>query len=107
MKKKFSEMTKSEIDALSKEEYDAVSPFEKKHCYDCKHLVSADRFSISDLFCNNKESIKSRGTNLPGCIRCPYWKPDWSLIDKKHRTKENGYASIGTKILNFFKKYFK
>ncbi len=84
--KKFSEMNQSEINALSKEEFNNISPFEKRSCYDCKFLKSA-----LSWWCTNEDAIKVRGTRLPGCIKCNFWEPDWSMIDNKYKTKENGY----------------
>lgn len=63
------------------------TPFEKKSCYDCGYLKSA-----LSWWCGNKEAIKARGTSLPGCIHCPYWKPDWKMIDDEYKTPENGYT---------------
>ena len=36
--KRFSDMTQSEINNMSKEEFAKVSPFDKKSCADCGHL---------------------------------------------------------------------
>jgi hypothetical protein len=84
--KKFSEMSQSEINSLSKEEFMSISPFEKRSCYDCGHLKQA-----LSWWCGNKDAIKKRGTTIPGCIKCPFWAPDWNLIDDKYKTPENGY----------------
>lgn len=64
------------------------TPFEKKSCYDCAHLKSA-----LSWWCSNEEAIEARGTRIPGCIHCPYWSPEWSMIEKEHRTEANGYKS--------------
>jgi hypothetical protein len=85
--KPFSEMSQSEIDAMTKEDFKAVSPFEKKSCYDCGDLKQALSY-----WCKNKDAIKLRGTSIPGCIKCPYWTPDWKYIDDKYKTEENGYV---------------
>jgi hypothetical protein len=77
----------------SKNELDKMTPFEKKSCYDCGHLTAA-----LFMYCTNKDAIKSRGTTIPGCVKCPYWKPDWSMISKEYRTKENGYVAPSEKI---------
>jgi len=77
--KKFSEMNQSEIKALSEEEFNAASPFEKKSCYDCNHLKSA-----LSHWCSSKEAIKARGTSLPGCIKCDFWQPNSKVI-KEYR----------------------
>lgn len=104
--KKFSEMNQSEINALTKEEFKAVSPFEKKSCYDCGHLKSA-----LSLWCTNEEAKKARGTTLPGCIKCTFWKPDWKVIDDKYKTEENGYVKPIEKVkqiaLNSSVKWYK
>lgn len=84
--KKFSEMSQGEINNMNQEEFESVSPFEKKSCYDCGHIKSA-----LSLWCGSEEARKARGTSIPGCIKCPYWKPDWKYIDGKYKTKENGY----------------
>lgn len=84
--KKFSEMTQSEIDSLSKEEFMAISPFDKKSCYDCRHIKQA-----LSWWCGNPDAIKRRGTSIPGCVKCPFWKPDWNSIDDKYKIPENGY----------------
>ena len=104
--KKFSEMNQSEIEALSKEEFKAVSPFEKKSCYDCGHLKSA-----LSWWCSSEDAIKARGTRIPGCIKCPYWKPDWKEIDNKYKTEDNGYVKPIEKVkqvaLNSSVKWYK
>jgi hypothetical protein len=41
-------------------------------------------------WCTSKEAKKARGTSLPGCIKCTFWKPDWKVIDEKYKTEENG-----------------
>lgn len=103
----FSEMSQLEIDALSKDEYKSISPFDKKTCYDCSFLKSA-----MSWWCTNDDAKKRRGTSLPGCIKCPLWKPDWNNIDQKYKTEENGYikSTIYTPIKksnNWFKRLFK
>jgi hypothetical protein len=62
------------------------SPFEKRSCYDCSHL-----FARVSWWCGNEEAVKARGTAIPGCIHCTFWKPDFSHIDDKYKTPENGY----------------
>jgi hypothetical protein len=62
------------------------SPFEIRSCYDCGHLKA-----VINWWCGNKEAIAYRGTAIPGCRNCPYWKPDWSMIKEKYKTRENGY----------------
>lgn len=71
------------------------TPFELKSCYDCGHLKSAVSW-----WCGSKEAIAARGTQIPGCIHCPFWKPDWKMIPKKYKTLENGYV----KKLTFWQK---
>lgn len=71
---------------MSDEEFKAVSPFDKKSCYDCKYLKRA-----LSHWCRNPEAIAARGTSIPGCIKCPYWEPNWRYIEDKYKTEENGY----------------
>lgn len=78
--KKFSQMAQGEINAMSAEEFAAVSPFEKKSCYDCVYLKSA-----LSWWCTNKEAKNARGTSLPGGVRCPFWGPKLKLIDDKFK----------------------
>lgn len=85
--KKFSEMSQSEINDMSKEEFAKVSPFDKKSCSDCGHLKE-----VLSLWCTNERAIKVRGTRIPGCIKCPYWKPDWNYIPEEYHTAEYGYV---------------
>lgn len=46
-----------------------------RSCYDCSFLVAKVNW-----WCSNKDAIKARGTAIPGCIHCPYWKPEMSMI---------------------------
>ncbi len=91
--KRLSEMNQREINELTKEEFESISPFEKKSCFDCGHLKSA-----LSWWCTNKEASKARGTTFPGCIKCPFWKPDWKMIDDRYKTEENGYVRPIDKI---------
>lgn len=91
--KLFNELSSDEIKLLSKEEYNEYSPFEKKSCGDCKHIVG-----YVNLWCNNADAIVLRGTSIPGIVKCPYWKPDWKHIDKKYKIPENGYKTFWQKI---------
>ena len=95
MSKKFSDMTTEEIEAMSDAEFKAVSPFEKKSCHDCAHIVPA-----MSLYCGNIAAVSARGTSLPGCIRCPYWEPNFDYIDAKYRTKKNGYVPLVDQLVN-------
>jgi hypothetical protein len=97
--KKFSEMNQSEINALSKEEFKLVSPFEKKSCYDCGHLKNT-----LSWWCTSEDARKARGTTLPGCIKCTFWNPNWKVIDDKYKTEENGYVKSIEKVKQQFKK---
>ncbi len=72
---------------MPREEFLAVSPFERKHCADCAFLVG-----YVNWWCRNEEAIKFRGTKIPGVVKCPFWSPDWKHIDKKYKTAENGYV---------------
>lgn len=85
--KKISEMTQTEINALSDEEYKNISPFDKRSCYHCNDLKSA-----LSHWCGNKEAIKARGTSIPGCVKCTYWTPNWDYIDEKYKTEQNNYV---------------
>jgi len=69
-KKLFKDMTQEEIYNMTKEEFEAVLPEDKRSCYDCYHLTSA-----CSLWCSNKEAIEYRKTTIPGCIKCIFWKP--------------------------------
>lgn len=95
MKKKFEDLTSEEINAMSKAEFAAVSPFDKKSCHDCSHIVAA-----MSLYCGNIAAVSARGTSIPGCIKCPYWEPNFDYIDKKYHTKEYGYVSLLDQIVN-------
>jgi hypothetical protein len=68
------------------------TPFEKRSCYDCDHIVG-----YVSWWCGSEEATKARGTKIPGCIHCPYWKPDWEYIADKYKTKENGYKAPSLK----------
>lgn len=81
------------------------TPFELKSCYDCAHLIAKVNW-----WCGCKEAVKARGTAIPGCIHCPYWSPDWSMIKKEpipyeekngyHNSLETDYWSdVATRIL--------
>ena len=93
--KKFSEMSQDEINAMSAAEFKAVSPFEKKSCADCAHIVAA-----MSLYCGNIAATSARGTSIPGAIKCPYWEPNFDYIDHKYRTKKNGYVSLVDQLVN-------
>jgi len=86
MNKTFAELTQQEIDQMSDADFKAVSPFDKKSCFDCANLKSAMHW-----WCTSPEAREARGTSLPGCIKCRFWKPEWEMIDAKYRTSENGY----------------
>lgn len=81
---------------------DIETPFEKKSCYDCGHLYAAVNW-----WCGSAEARKARGTAIPGCIHCPFWKPDWSMIPRKFKNKEFGYSSLWDKIKAIIKLIFK
>lgn len=42
----------------------------KKSCYDCANLTCT---GIS-FWCGSKDAIEYRGTSIPGCHSCPFWK---------------------------------
>jgi len=107
--KDFKDMTQGEIESMSDSDYKAVSPFDKKTCYDCGHLKSA-----MSWWCTSKEAKEARGTTIPGCIKCPYWKPDWSVIKDQYKIAENGYVkpiekiiAVVNKPLKWYQKIFK
>lgn len=56
------------------------SPFDRKSCYDCAHLKG-----YVSWWCTNKDASKYRGTAIPGCIHCPFWNPNWNLIDNSFK----------------------
>ncbi len=69
-----------------------------RSCGYCDNIISA-----LSLWCGSKEAIEARGTSIPGCIHCPFWKPDSSAKKKmaKNATKDiEGYWYWGIKILN-------
>lgn len=67
--KPFNEMSQQEIDALSKEEFLSIDPEIRRSCYDCGWIKP-----VVSLWCGNEEAINYRGTSIPGCIKCIYWK---------------------------------
>jgi len=73
----FQDMTEEEIKNMSKEEFDAIPPEEKKSCYDCGWLTAAISW-----WCSNKKAIKYRGTSIPGVIKCKFWKPENETTNK-------------------------
>lgn len=75
------------------------TPFEKKSCYDCTHLVG-----YVSWWCGCKEAVKARGTAIPGIIHCPFWKPNWDYIIDKYKTEENGYKSKKSKSKTLWQK---
>lgn len=101
--KKFSELTGIEILNMTEEyinnDFNNVSPFEKKSCSNCNDLTSALNY-----YCTNDKAIKARRTTIAGCIKCPYWSPDWGNIDDKYKTVDNGYVSIKTSLKRWFSK---
>jgi CRISPR/Cas system CMR-associated protein Cmr1 (group 7 of RAMP superfamily) len=84
--KKFKDMTSEEIAALSNEEFNKISPFDKHSCYDCLHLKG-----FVNIWCTNREAIQYRGTAIPGIIKCTFWSPNWDYIDDAYKTPENGF----------------
>lgn len=78
--KSFNEMSQSEIEEMSEEDFKSISPFEKRSCYDCSYLKNA-----LGWWCSNEEAKKIRGTSLPGCIKCKFWEPDWKMIDNRYK----------------------
>lgn len=67
--KPFNKMSQQEIEALSKEEFLSIDPEIRRSCYDCDYLIG-----YINLWCTSKEAIDYRGTSIPGCIKCIYWK---------------------------------
>jgi hypothetical protein len=66
-----------------------INPFKHKSCYDCGYL-----YARISWWCGNEKAIEARGTAIPGCEGCPYWKPDWKYIEEKYKTPENGYKPV-------------
>lgn len=66
------------------------TPFERRSCYDCAHLIARVSW-----WCSNKDAIRDRGTAIPGCIHCPHWSPDYSMIKYEPIPYEerNGYRN--------------
>lgn len=60
------------------------TPFTRKSCYDCKSCVG-----YVSLWCINENAVKKRGTQIPGCIHCRFWEPNWEYIDKEYQPPEN------------------
>lgn len=60
---------------ISKEqlEEEIQRPEVLRSCYNCGWIIEA-----MSLWCGNKKAQKARGTSIPGCVHCPYWKPDKS-----------------------------
>jgi len=67
--KTFNNMNQNDINNMSNREFDSLLPSVKRSCHDCLYLNEA-----LSLWCSNKEAIKQRGTSIPGCIKCPFWK---------------------------------
>ena len=99
--KPFKEMTSAEIKALSNEEFDNISPFEKHSCYDCKYLKG-----YISLWCTNFDAREYRRTGIPGIIKCHFWAPNWKYIDDKYKTSDNGYVVPVKRVKNLFQKIF-
>jgi len=99
--KPFNELTTVEIQALSKEEFDAVSPFDKHSCYDCASLKG-----YVTIWCTNMEACNYRRTAIPGIIKCPWWTPEWKFIEDKYKTPENGYVAPVKKVKNLLSRIF-
>jgi len=68
-------MSQSDINKIPDDEFRAINPFLKRSCSDCGHIIQ-----LMSLWCNSIEAHKVRGTRIPGCIKCPYWKPDLKEI---------------------------
>lgn len=86
--KAFKDLSQIEITNLSKEEFMSVSPFDKHSCHDCRNQKAA-----LSWWCTSKEAIEFRGTSIPGGIKCKFWSPDWSRIEDKYKTIENGFVA--------------
>jgi hypothetical protein len=68
---------------MSEENPSEENPYERKCCFDCGHLYSAVSW-----WCGSEEATEYRGTKIPGCSKCPFWKPDLEMIDKKWQPKK-------------------
>lgn len=75
--RKFNELTFNEIKALSEEEWKSIPPNEKRRCSGCNYLKG-----YVSLWCTNKEACKTRGTSIPGIIKCPFWEEEKTLFEK-------------------------
>lgn len=81
----------SEAQYKSEKQY----PDKLRSCYNCKHLIE-----VINLWCGNKDAIQARGTQIPGCVHCPFWEPNKKaqLKINKNITKEiekgNYYLAI-------------
>ena len=62
------------------------NPFQLRNCSDCIYLKA-----YVTWWCTNKKAIEIRGTQIPPCIHCTEWQPNWGYIDKQYKTEEYGY----------------
>ena len=68
-------LTVQQFDALPVGDYQAdtwkaIPKHVKRTCGDCGWLQAAVSW-----WCKSSEAIEFRGTNLPGCSKCVFWKP--------------------------------
>ena len=92
-------MSYEDMRNMPQEEWRDHNPFEKKSCDTCNNL-----FLALSYWCGSEKAKKARGTRVPGCCFCPYWKPNWREIPKQYKTKENGYVSLLNKFFNWIDK---
>lgn len=76
---------------MTDEEFEALTPFERQSCYDCKFCQAPGRIS---WWCMNEDARRYRGTSIPGVIKCHFWQPDWDWIEDEFKTEENGYKKF-------------
>lgn len=74
-KEQFDQMSQEDIKAMSDEEFKAISPEVKRSCCDCGWLIA-----VLSWWCSNEKAIEVRRTRIPGCIKCPYWKPMYKTV---------------------------
>ena len=71
------EFSHEQILNMNNEDFNNLSPFEIRRCYDCYYLKS-----FVSWWCTNEEAMKSYGTSIPGGIKCEFWKPN-KKVDKE------------------------
>lgn len=63
-----SQYTAKQLKDMTKDQYMALNPYDRKACFDCKFCVG-----FVNLWCRNEDAIKVRGTQIPGVMLCPFY----------------------------------